>query len=89
MSTADAWDSVTRISVLNGESPHDVRGRRRYRNLVNVRRKCAEFLRHMGCSYPEIGRALGGRDHTGIMHLLGALGKQKAASNRAGSSTGL
>lgn len=47
-----------------------IRGASRTREHVGVRRLIAAGLREAGASYPEIGRALGGRDHSTIMSLL-------------------
>jgi len=54
----------------NGVHPSVLRGSCRRRTLVKVRRKAARVLRDAGCSLPEIGRILGGRNHTTVMNLL-------------------
>jgi len=47
----------------------DVLGQRRQKELVHPRQISMFLLkREMGYSYPMIGRALGGKDHTTIMH---------------------
>jgi chromosomal replication initiation ATPase DnaA len=57
-----------------------VRGPRRFRRLVECRRKIAEELRAdpWNMSLREIGIALGGRDHTTVLSLLCG-GKHKVA----------
>lgn len=63
---------VSMRSVYYGVSPLDVRGQKRDRYLVDVRRKIAGELRAepWRLSLHEIGRALGGRDHSTIISLL-------------------
>ena len=48
----------------------DVRGRRRDRYIVLRRRFIVKKMRDEGYSLPQIGRALGGRHHTTILHYL-------------------
>lgn len=65
-----------------GITPRQARDRRRgCRWLVERRRFIARKMRDEGYSYPAIGRALGGRDHSTIMNLLGAT-KASAARRR-------
>lgn len=53
----------------------DILGPRKFKPLVAVRRKCIVVLREKGYSTTEIGRIMGGRDHSTICH---ALQKSKA-----------
>lgn len=55
----------------------DILGPRKFKHLVTVRRKCIVMLREKGYSTTEIGRIMGGRDHSTICH---ALQKSKAES---------
>lgn len=49
--------------------PGEVLGPRRFPHLVAARQLTAYALRrYFGLSYPRIGRLLGGRDHTTIIH---------------------
>ena len=48
----------------------DVLGPRKFRALVEVRSKCIVMLRDKGYSTTEIGRIMGGRDHSTICHAL-------------------
>ncbi|PLX36959.1 MAG: hypothetical protein C0605_07775 [Hyphomicrobiales bacterium] len=51
---------------------HEIIGQRRFKSLVAARWHAAALIRH-NCphlSLPEIGRAMGGRCHTSIMHGL-------------------
>lgn len=62
-----------------GVRASDVRGESRCRRVVRVRAWIAAELRaEWGLSYPAIGRVLGGRHHTTIMHLLGVTSKAAA-----------
>jgi chromosomal replication initiation ATPase DnaA len=55
----------------NGVRPDTIRGPRRDKWIVTIRRSIAELLFNTGLlSYSEIGRMLGGRHHTTIMSLL-------------------
>ena len=48
----------------------DILGPRKFKPLVAVRRKCIVVLREKGYSTTEIGRIMGGRDHSTIVHAL-------------------
>jgi chromosomal replication initiation ATPase DnaA len=48
----------------------DILGPRKFKPLVAVRRKCIVVLRQKGYSTTEIGRIMGGRDHSTIVHAL-------------------
>jgi len=69
---------IHRTATEYGAHYWEVIGPRRSRYLVNVRTMCAARLRMRGYSYPEIGTYLGGRHHTTIMNLLGALRPKKS-----------
>jgi len=47
----------------------DLLGRSRTRHLVSARAEFVRLANSLGYSYPVIGRALGGRDHTTCVHL--------------------
>ena len=52
-----------------GVTPALIRGPRRYAALVDARAVISKVLRERGeISYPVIGRVLGNRDHTTIIH---------------------
>ncbi len=57
----------------------DVIGPRRYKELVYPRQLAMYLLRHeLNYSYPQIGKELGGKDHTTIMHGVGKIEKEIA-----------
>lgn len=53
-----------------GATPRQVRGRDRHRWIVLRRKFIAGKMRAEGYSLPQIGRALGGRNHTTILYYL-------------------
>jgi len=57
------------VAKFFGVSPSDILGSRRSRDVV-IARQCAIYLtrKMTNDSFPEIGAAFGGRDHTTIMH---------------------
>lgn len=54
-----------------GVPASEVKGRRRDRYIVLRRKFIAKKMRGEGYSLSEIGRALGRRHHTTVMHYLG------------------
>lgn len=65
-----ALDTVRQMCKAAMVSVEEVRGSARYPRLVEMRRKIAKRLRDDGYSYPAIGRALGGKHHTSVMHMV-------------------
>lgn len=61
---------VEAVSGVTGFAPADIIGPRRQRELVRARQIAMYFTksycRHLSC--PEIGRRMGARDHTTILH---------------------
>ncbi len=58
-------------AAMFGVQRHDIISARRHPELVKARALVTWILRNVPVqpmSYPKIGRALGGRDHTTIMH---------------------
>lgn len=51
----------------------ELRGDGRSDYLVEARAIVARILRDRGMSYPQIGRMLGGRDHSTVMHMINRL----------------
>ena len=49
----------------------------RLAHIVKARRDVCIRLKELGWSYPAIGRALGGRDHTSIMSMVKDTRKKK------------
>ena len=57
-------DVLLAVSTATGYGLGDLRGPRRYGQIVRARFAAAWLLRVLcGLSYPQIGLALGGRDH--------------------------
>lgn len=62
--------------------PEDVTGMSRCRWASEKRTEVARALRAAGLSYPKIGKALGARHHTTILHLLGGLSRRRKNDRR-------
>lgn len=59
------------VSMRTGWSIIDMRSPRRFRDLVRARMIYYELARRVtGRSMPQIGRSLGGRDHSTVLHGL-------------------
>ena len=58
----------------------DIKSKRRTRNLVHPR-QIAMYLCHrvVGASLPEVGRVLGGKDHTTVLHACRQVDEKRAA----------
>ena len=51
--------------------PEDILGGKRRPNLVLARQVAMYLCRQkLGLSYPELGRAFGGRDHSTVIHAI-------------------
>jgi hypothetical protein len=68
-------EEVARVSGVRTEQ---LRGRSRMRHVAEARQVAMYVLRAQGLSYPAIGRALGGRDHTTAMHGVERVRKELA-----------
>ena len=65
------------VAEVSGKSRDDILGRSRLPEVSDVRQLAAYIMvRHAGLSLPKIGRELGGRKHTTILHA------QRAAEKR-------
>jgi chromosomal replication initiation ATPase DnaA len=60
---------IDAIAELDGYTLADILGKRRFKPLVEVRRKCVVRMRFKGYSTTEIGRIMN-RDHSTIVHSL-------------------
>jgi hypothetical protein len=58
------------IAQQYGYTVEDILGKSRLKRVVAVRHLCILMLREKGYSTTEIGRVLGGRDHSTIVHAL-------------------
>jgi hypothetical protein len=63
-------DAIDAVAQQYGYTVGDMLGRSRLKRVVAVRRLCILMLREKGYSTTEIGRVLGGRDHSTIVHAL-------------------
>lgn len=61
-----------RVAKAHGLTTMKMLGVGRFKHLAEARRELYRELRVLGWSYPEIGRACMGRDHTTIMYALSA-----------------
>jgi chromosomal replication initiation ATPase DnaA len=72
---------MAQIAEASGYTLIDICGRGQQGELPRVRRVVARYLRARGCSYSEIGKLLGGRDHTTVMVLVkGSRTRKRGAS---------
>ena len=65
------YEIMRQVASETGISINDLRGPRRWAEIVKARRLAAVRLREAGATYPRIGRALN-RHHTTAMNLCGA-----------------
>ncbi len=66
---ADVERILSEVAIFYGVTAKDLRSRKRTRSMVTARHMAAYLIRDIGHkSYPEIGRELGGRDHSTIIH---------------------
>ena len=74
MSREDAWSVagviVPRAALVAGVTRCRLIGQSRAQGLVRARRVAMIAMRSCGMSLPQIGEALGGRDHTTVLHNL-------------------
>lgn len=61
---------LKRAKELFGVRPEDIVGPSRYSLYIPARFAVCTALSRRGWSYPQIGRFLGGRDHSSIIHAV-------------------
>ena len=61
---------ITSIAKAFHLTAEDITGRRRMANIVHVRNLCAYVLHDRGNKYTDVGRKLGGRDHSTIIYAI-------------------
>ena len=61
-------DLVKAVAAHFDITPGAVRGHGRKRKLIHARAVVVQILRSRGLSFPTIGRLLGGRDHSTVIH---------------------
>lgn len=70
---------IQTVSEFFEIKPDEVIGSRRFKELVYPRQLVMYLLRHeLSFSYPKIGKELGGKDHTTIMHGVEKIEKELA-----------
>lgn len=73
---------IETVSEFFNLKPDEVTGSRRYKELVYPRQLVMYLLRHeLSYSYPKIGKELGGKDHTTIMHGVEKIEKELARNS--------
>ncbi len=70
VATRSHKEVVTAVADAFGLSYEDLTGVRRFTQLVCARSVAVKILRERGNTLPQIGRYLGGRDHSTIHNLL-------------------
>jgi hypothetical protein len=73
---------VETVAVVCLVTAADIYSRDRHQQNAHARHLCALLLRERGLSFPEIGRVLGGRDHTTAMSAV-ARAQQLELTDRA------
>jgi hypothetical protein len=63
-------DILDRVGAHYGVTWEELLMKNRSRHLVDARQVAAWLMRQRGMSYPAIGKALGGRDHSTAMHAV-------------------
>ena len=62
-------DLIASASAISGYTVEEIKGANRHFDISRVRFAiCYVAYRHLGKSYPQIGLALGRRDHTTALH---------------------
>jgi chromosomal replication initiator protein len=59
---------IALVATARGVTPDEIRGDRRMQCIVRPRHEAMYLARCAGWTYPEIGRAFGGRDHSTVIH---------------------
>ena len=75
-------ECIRLVAALLGCSSADVRGKGRCPSIVRARWACMVALRRRKLSYPEIGQAMGGKDHSTVMNACD-IGEFKYATDLA------
>ncbi len=69
--------------TLFGVTREEIKGHGRGRTVVMARQFVMHWARRRtGMSYPQIGRLLGGKDHTSVLHGVRAYVRKRAAMGR-------
>jgi hypothetical protein len=70
----DASQIAAEISARHCMPIKSIMGPSRHKSVMRARRDLYRAMRNIGWSYPEIGRFVGGRDHTTVMSALSQKG---------------
>lgn len=86
LAPAAVWQRATTtqvsvaVSQATGISIADIRGERRTSEIVAARQLACWLMRkHTTLSLPQIGRAIGNRDHTTVLHAVGRIDRRREA----------
>lgn len=60
---------IRKVAVIFGVSAARIKGDERHAVLVDARAAVVFLLKRRGWSFPQIGKALGGRDHSTIINI--------------------
>ena len=66
--TAADRECVRLVAALLGSSRDEVCSKSRHPLVTRARWACMVALRRRGLSFPQVGKALGGKDHSGVLH---------------------
>ena len=64
---SEVAEIVADVSRRHRVPPADIYGMRKFRQMVHARQEVMALAHAAGLSTTQIGRALGGRDHTTVM----------------------
>lgn len=68
-------DMISRVAVARGVTVAQLRSKSRVASIAHARHEAMFVLRHATeLSFPEIGRLLGGRDHSTVMYGVARIG---------------
>lgn len=73
---------IETVSQHFGITVAEIIGKKRQQNLVYPRHMCMYVLRdQLGLSYPDIGKQMGGKDHTTVMHAVNKITAERSQAH--------